>query len=48
MSYVKLLTYMSTSKFIKTGSEVSGVVCPFEGLKNMGVKAIKAQEMCKL
>ena len=27
---------------------LSSVVCPFEGFKSVGVKAVKTQEMCKL
>ena len=49
MSYVKLRTYVSTqSKIIKQEVKLSSVVCPYEGFKSMGVKAIKTQEMCKL
>ena len=49
MSYVKLRTYVSTrSKVIKQEVKLSSVVCPYEGFKSMGVKAIKTQEMCKL
>ena len=48
-SYVKLRTYVSTgSKIIKQEVKLSSVVCPYEGFKSMGVKAIKTQEMCKL
>ena len=49
MSYVKLQTYVSTrSKIIKQEMKLSSVVCPYEGFKSMGVKAIKTQEMCML
>ena len=49
MSYVKLRTYVSTQrKIIKQEVKLSSVVCPYEGFKSMGVKAIKTQEMCKL
>ena len=36
------------SKIIKQEVKLSSVVCPYEGFKSMGVKAIKTQEMCKL
>ena len=36
------------SKIIKQEVKLSSVFCPYEGLKNMGVKVIKIQEMCKL
>ena len=35
-------------KFIKQEVKLSSVVCPLEGFKGMGVKAIKTQEVCKL
>ena len=48
-SYVKLRTYVSMrSKIIKQEVKLFSVVCPYEGFKSMGVKAIKTQEMCKL
>ena len=33
------------SKIIKQEVKLSSVVCPFEGFKSMGVKAIKTQEV---
>ena len=33
---------------IKQEVKLSSVVCPYEGFKSMGVKAIITQEMCKL
>ena len=33
-------------KDYKTGSEASSLVCPFEGFKSMGIKALKTQEVC--
>ena len=36
------------SKSIKQEVKLSSMVCPYEGFKSMGVKAIKSQEMCKL
>ena len=49
MLYLKLRTYVSKqSKIIKQEVKLSSVVCPYEGFKSMGVKAIKTQEMCKL
>ena len=34
------------SKIIKQEVKLSDVVCPFEGFKSMGVKAVKTQEVC--
>ena len=49
MSYIKLRTYVSKrSKIIKQEVKRSSVVCPYEGVKSMGVKVITTQEMCKL
>ena len=35
-------------EYIKQEVKLSSVVCPYEGFKSIGVKAIKTQEMCKL
>ena len=41
-------TMHTTAVKIKQEVKLSSVVCPYEGFKSMGVKAIKTQEMCKL
>ena len=41
---INLCEYM-LSKIIKQEVKLSGVVCPFEVFKSMGVKVIKTQEV---
>ena len=49
MSYVKLWTYMSMrSKIMKQVVKLFSMVCPLEGFKSMGIKAVKMQEICEL